>query len=252
MSLREGNATCDSILLIAFGCMNIQEEMHRGENPRWKIYTRINHMEHSKDAIRIKWICRSNNGFLHKQLENQNSLGELLWRARRGHMGNKLDEPWSADFVVEHVSAKADCNGFEGSSWTTQREWSVQCSWRDARPVSEILFFWSNLEIWKRILRRCSWKISEDLVLAARREEIEWMRCDDALTAGPPGKGNCCGTNCGANKLWIKRHVSSLPSLFHTLKPHFTIWSRTYWSRAWRSDLGHVEAALHDGLHTTV
>ena len=35
-------------------------------------------MECSDGAIRIEWICAENNGFLHKQLENQNSLGQLL------------------------------------------------------------------------------------------------------------------------------------------------------------------------------
>ena len=29
------NATCDSTLLIVIGCMNIHEDMHRGENLRW-------------------------------------------------------------------------------------------------------------------------------------------------------------------------------------------------------------------------
>ena len=35
-------------------------------------------MERSEDAIRIEWIRAENNGFLHNQLENQNSLGEQL------------------------------------------------------------------------------------------------------------------------------------------------------------------------------
>ena len=39
MSLREGHhvmmqRTCDSILLIVTGCMNIQEDMHRGEHAK--------------------------------------------------------------------------------------------------------------------------------------------------------------------------------------------------------------------------
>ena len=33
-------------------------------------------MEHSEDAIKIEELRAENNGFLHKQLENQNSFGE--------------------------------------------------------------------------------------------------------------------------------------------------------------------------------
>ena len=43
-----------------------------------EIDKRINHMDHSEDAIIIEYTCSENNGFLHKQLENQHSLGELL------------------------------------------------------------------------------------------------------------------------------------------------------------------------------
>ena len=52
-----------------------------------KKFKRINHvlrerkcmqMECSADAIKIERVCSENNGRLHKQLENQNSLGELL------------------------------------------------------------------------------------------------------------------------------------------------------------------------------
>ena len=52
-----------------------------------EIHKRINHllrertcvqMECSEDAIRIEWICSENIGSLPRQLENQNSLGELL------------------------------------------------------------------------------------------------------------------------------------------------------------------------------
>ena len=35
---------------------------------------------------------RKNNEFLHKQLENQNSVGEPLSRACTGSLGEKLDE----------------------------------------------------------------------------------------------------------------------------------------------------------------
>ena len=52
-----------------------------------EIHIRINHllrertcvqMECSEDAIRIEWTCSENNGLLHKQLEKENSFGELL------------------------------------------------------------------------------------------------------------------------------------------------------------------------------
>ena len=36
------------------------------------------HMECSEDALRIEWIHVENNGCFSGQLENQNSLGELL------------------------------------------------------------------------------------------------------------------------------------------------------------------------------
>ena len=73
-------------------------------------------MEHSEDAIRIEWIRAENNRFLHKQLENQNSLGELLWRACAGSLGEKLDDSWDADYVVEHVPSQTDRNNSEGTS----------------------------------------------------------------------------------------------------------------------------------------
>ena len=52
-----------------------------------EVHKRINHllrertcvqMECSEDAIRTECICSDNNSFLHKQLDNQNSLEEPL------------------------------------------------------------------------------------------------------------------------------------------------------------------------------
>ena len=52
-----------------------------------EVHKRINHllrkrtcmqMECSEDANRIERICSENNWFLHQELENENSLGELL------------------------------------------------------------------------------------------------------------------------------------------------------------------------------
>ena len=104
-----------------------------------EIHKRINHllrirmcvqMERSEDAIRIECVCSEDDGFLHKQLENQNSVGELLWRACTGSLGEKLDEPWNADYVVEHIPSKIDCDDSEGTSRATQRKWSTAFSWK--------------------------------------------------------------------------------------------------------------------------
>ena len=57
-----------------------------------------------------------NNGFLNEQLENQDSLGELICRACDGSLGKKLDESRSAEYVVEHTPTKIDCNDSDGSS----------------------------------------------------------------------------------------------------------------------------------------
>ena len=92
MSLREG-------LHVMMHCHKRQHFAHRywlqehpGGHASWRaqdeeIHTTINHvlrtrtcvqMECSEDAISIKCIRAQNNRFLHKQLENQNCLGELL------------------------------------------------------------------------------------------------------------------------------------------------------------------------------
>ena len=74
---------------------------HPGGHASWRAYDEevnesINHllrertcmqMECPEDAIRTEWVCLENNGFLLKQLENQNSLGELIWRACTGSLG---------------------------------------------------------------------------------------------------------------------------------------------------------------------
>ena len=50
----------------------------------------VSQMEFSEDAIRIESkIDSENNRFLHKQLENQNSLGELLWRCMHRKFGRE-------------------------------------------------------------------------------------------------------------------------------------------------------------------
>ena len=68
-----------------------------------EIRKRINHllrkrncvqMERSESAIRVGWKMSENNGFLHKELENQNKFGEILWRARQRSLGRKPDESW--------------------------------------------------------------------------------------------------------------------------------------------------------------
>ena len=111
---------------------------------------------------------RKTQGFLHKQLENENSLGELLWRACTRSLGQKLDEPWHADCVVEHMPSWIDCDDSEGASWTTQREWSVECSWGNCKPNTRN-FPWvrSSLERRREILGWCQRWIS------ARRS---WLR----------------------------------------------------------------------------
>ena len=56
---------------------NYEDEIHKRTN--YVLHERADmQMECSEDAIRIGWVCSENNGFLHKQLENQNGLGELL------------------------------------------------------------------------------------------------------------------------------------------------------------------------------
>ena len=55
------------------------------------------------------------------------SFRELLWRACTKCSGEKLDESWDADYIVEHVSSKLDCDDSEGTSRATRREWSIEC-----------------------------------------------------------------------------------------------------------------------------
>ena len=60
-----------------------------------------------------------------------------------------------------YVPSKIDCNDSEGASWTTQREWSVECSWRNCRPSTRNpSWVRSNLERRRRILGWCQRRIS--------------------------------------------------------------------------------------------
>ena len=113
--MRWCNATCDSIWLIVIVARTSRRTCIVETTSDEEIHKRINHvlrkktcvwMEHSEDAIRIKWIRTEINGFLHKQMENQNSFGELLWRACTRSLGEKLDESCNADFVVERAPSK--------------------------------------------------------------------------------------------------------------------------------------------------
>ena len=63
------------------------EEIHKRINYLLRERTSMQ-MEFSEDAIRIEYVCSGDNGFLHKQLENQNSFGELF----TGSLGEELDE----------------------------------------------------------------------------------------------------------------------------------------------------------------
>ena len=64
-----------------------------------EIHKRINHLlgertclqvECSEDAIRIVRIYSGNNGFLHKQLENKNSFGELFLKSMHRKFGREI------------------------------------------------------------------------------------------------------------------------------------------------------------------
>ena len=109
------NATCDSTLLIVTGHMNIQEDMRRGENPRWgnikkkkkKKKPRTSHENLCADGTFRRCnqnpmsLCAKTKSFLNSW---RIKIGlERIWRACKGSLGEKLDESWDADYVVEHV-----------------------------------------------------------------------------------------------------------------------------------------------------
>ena len=82
--------------------MNIQEYMRRGEKPTMKKFT-TESTTHFVQGTVCRWNIqkmqsesrddvRKNSGLLHKQLENQHSLGELLGRACEGSLGERVDE----------------------------------------------------------------------------------------------------------------------------------------------------------------
>ena len=73
--------------------------MHRGENTYdEEIHKIIDHIlrERARNVQKMRSesseYVRKTTFFLHKELENQNSLGELLWRACTGSLEEKLDE----------------------------------------------------------------------------------------------------------------------------------------------------------------
>ena len=91
-------------------------------------------------------------------------------------LGEKLDESWDADYVVERVPSQIDRNISEGTSWAIQREWSVECSWGNcSSSTRKSPWARSNLERGGRFLDGVNGRyLAEHLVLAARREEIDW------------------------------------------------------------------------------
>ena len=76
-------------------------------------------VECSKDAIRIEWIHVEDIGCFLKQLENQHSFGELLWKRCTGSLGDKLDESWYAYYVAGHEQSDTVGNDSEGVTWTS-------------------------------------------------------------------------------------------------------------------------------------
>ena len=189
------NASCDSTLLIVTGYMNIQEDMHRGENVRWQKSQKnepvTSWMDLYADGIfrgcdqnGVKMV--GNNGFVHKQLENQNSFGDLLLRACPGCLGEKLDESWDADYIVEHTPSNLIATILKALR-EQLNEIDLQHSVEEiATPVPETPLeydqilkggrFWDDVD---------GGYLPEDLALAARREEIDWIHSEGVYEIVP-------------------------------------------------------------------
>ena len=86
------------------------------------------------------------------------------------------------------IPCKTDSNDSEGTSSTTQREWPVECTWRDCRPSTRKSFF-----EYDQVLKGGGgfWDdvnggyLPEDLVLSVRREEIEWVHSEGVYEIVP-------------------------------------------------------------------
>ena len=117
------NVTGDGTLQPVTTCMNIQEDIHRGENLRgWNSWT-------------FRWDIQRCEGLyclIH--------FGELLWKICTGSLGEKLDESWYAYHVVghepserhvaEYVQSNIDGDDSEENSWTIYNGWLDGSSWR--------------------------------------------------------------------------------------------------------------------------
>ena len=137
------------------------------------------------------------NGCFCKQLENQNSLGEVPWKTCTGSLGEKLDESWYAYYVVEHDWSKLEWNAPSDASWTLWIWWLEENSWGDCR-LSTRNFAWvgTNPKITRRILERSTM----DICL----KSLCWLRARTRAkargTTSPHAEELTRGDRCRSNK----------------------------------------------------
>ena len=132
-------------------------------------------MKHSEDAMIIKWtrVRRTTGPFTDS------------WRikiALESFFEQHVQDVWERNWMNLEMQTKllsthppkTDRNDSEGASWTTQREWAVECSWGNCRaqyPKS----LQSMINPWKKEEDSGMMSPVDQKILCWRREEIDWV-----------------------------------------------------------------------------
>ena len=151
------NATCDCILLIVIDCMNIQEDMRRGEDLSAAGTLKGRNRNPMNMCVKPRVPKQT--------MRESNSLGEQLWRARKSSLGKNFDESWSANYSKRMIN------------WTQSKR--LQARYQKSRLIP-----YSHWR-WRRILGRCQWRIS------ARRPRVGCQMYRDCIGTSWRSLRNC-------------------------------------------------------------
>ena len=176
------------ILLIVIGCMNIQDDTHRGENPRW------GNLQKKQPRTSVEDLCADGTfrrcmSMYVKQRVSPQTAGEPKIDLE-SYFEVHAQEVWERNWMTLEMQPTL-LNTYPPKLIATilkaLREWPVECGWRDCGPSTRNpSWVRSNLERRRKILGWCQrWYLSEDLVVAARREEIYWVHSEGVYEIVP-------------------------------------------------------------------
>ena len=128
-----------------------------------------------------------NNGFLHKQLENQNSFGELLGRERaQGVGGRNWMNPEMQTRLLNTYPLKLIATILKALREQLKENDQLNAVEEIAGPAPEIPLEYGQIlngwRFWDYVNGRY---LPGGLVLAARREEIDWVHSEGVCEIVP-------------------------------------------------------------------